>query len=228
MQTRSQGIPAGAALLLPLFVSAAASAVEPAAMEGAGQGAIDAAQMRADMHAYFSGELPGGIWLMGIGAPALAGGTALVLQPNAFTRGLAYPLLAVGAIELVAGMAFCVNSIRRVPRFDREIGSRPAAFRDTELSRMRSVNRQMSLLEAAEITLVLASGVLAGAGALSQQDLLTGIGTGLMLQSSILLVYDQLAGRRAALYTQSLARFSVGVTGGPGRRGVLLTMVQRF
>ena len=66
--------------------------------------------------------------------------------------------------------------------------------------------------------------------ALQHQDLLAGIGTGVMIQSAVLFVYDQLAARRALRYTDSLTRFGVAPTAGAGGApgGAMVTVLRPF
>jgi hypothetical protein len=240
MQTQIKHLLGGAvllALLLSLLrpLQAEATPLPAAALPGGaeadgGPGSADAAQMQAEMHRYFDGERRGGIWLMGVGAPMMALGTGLAFHPHGFAQGLGYSVLAVGVIELAAGAMFYRNSNTRVPRFDALLRRNAAAFREEELTRIRRVNREMRLLEAVEISLILAGGVLTCAGALQGQDVLTGVGTGVMLQSGVLLVYDQLAARRALRYFGALTRFSVALAPGAGTTpgGALLLGQGRF
>lgn len=178
--------------------------------------------MRAAMHDYFAGERRGGVWLMGAGAPALLLGAGLSVPQDpasrgwAFAQGLGYSLVALGALDVLAGLTFYRNSRRRVPAFERQLASAPAAYRDGELARMRRVNREMRLLEAIEIPLILAGGAMASIGALQGRDLLAGIGAGLAVETAVLLIYDQLAARRALRYTESLLRFRPALSAAPG------------
>ena len=206
------------------------AAAAPAAGGAPGAGRVDEAQMRDAMHRYFTGERRGGIWLMGVAAPTMALGAGLMFHPDDFARGLAYSMFAVGVIELVGGVTFYLNSKRRVPRFDGLLGSAPAAYREEELKRIHRVHREMHLLEAVELSLIMAGGVMTCAGALQKEYLLAGIGTGVMIQAGVLLLYDQLAARRARRYDDSLTRFGVSLTGGPGQgpSGALLTMQRPF
>jgi hypothetical protein len=190
--------------------------------------AIEAALARGEMHRYFDGERTGGIWLMSAGAPAVALGTGLLFQGNDFARGLAYTELAMGAVEFIGGLVFYLNTRSRIPRFDRQLSTHPVAFRDGELARIRRVNRDMRLLESVEVALFLAGGAMTGAAALREQDLLAGIGTGLMLNSAILFLYDQFAARRALRYTESLIRFRTNVSIAPGPHAALLTLTRSF
>lgn len=215
--------PAAPAALVPP-ASTDAPAVTPAV--------TPAAAMQAEMTRYFDGERRGGVWLMAIGAPMLAGGAALFAAPGDFARGLGGTVLAFGALELAAGAIFYGNSRSRVPRFTRDIVERPGAYQVAERKRMDGVNGQMRLLEAVEISLILAGGAMASAGALQGQDALAGVGTGLALHAAVLLVYDQLAARRALRYTDALLRFGVSATPGSAARrapaGLLLTLERRF
>ncbi len=228
-----------AVLLAVLLVALPARAAIAAEEAAAAAGDLGEAQMQADMHRYFTGERRGGIWLMSAGAPAMALGTGLIAGQDGFLRGLGCSMLAFGAIELIGGAAFYVNSNRRVPRFDGLLRTRPAAYRDEELVRIRGVNRDMRRLEAIEITLVLAGGALTAIGEVQRQDLLAGIGAGLMIQSAVLFLYDQLAARRALRYSESLGRFAVSLTpgtpgaglssgGGGGGGGATLAVSGRF
>lgn len=216
-------------LLIALFVlSAPARGAPPSPGGDVPRESIEAARVRGEMHRYFDGERAGGIWLMSAGAPAVALGTGLLFQGNDFARGLAYTELAMGAIELVGGLVFYFNTRSRVPRFERQISSHPAAFREGELARIQRVNRDMRLLESIEIALFLAGGAMTGAAALREQDLLAGIGTGIMLNSAILFIYDQFAARRALRYTEALLRFQVNVSVAPGPRSALISLTRPF
>lgn len=164
--------------------------------------------MRAEMQRYFTGERRGGYWLMGAAVPALGLGAGLLARDGAYERGLAYTLIGFGAVEAIGGLAFVVNTRRRVPRFERQLSGDPAAYRAAELPRIRGVNGQMRFLEALEISLILGGGAMTGAGLLQGQDTLAGVGTGLMIEALVLLIYDQLAARRALRYTDHLERFA--------------------
>lgn len=194
--------------LAPLPPAPASAAELPAA--------LDAAQMRDDMHRYYTGEKRGGLWLLSIGAPSIAAGTGLLFHEGEFYRGLAYPLLVLGAAELIGGVAFYLNTNRRVPRFEKQLAIDPRAYRDSESARMLRVGRELRLLEGVEIAFIIAGATMTSIGALEKRDLLAGIGTGVMIQSAVLFIYDQLAARRAQRYGESLTRFGIGITPGTG------------
>jgi hypothetical protein len=209
----------------------------PAAESVAAAPALDVAQLRQEMHRFYNGERLGGVALMSIGAPALAAGVGLMFHPGEFERGLGYPVLAVGAVELLAGLVFHVSALRRVPRFDQQLSSRPAEFHAQELRHLRTINhRDMGLMEALEITLIMGSGTLTALGAMRNDGTMAGVGTGLLAQTLVLFVYDQLLARRAARYLDALTHFSVGVVSEPAGgthvslapRGALLSAMGRF
>lgn len=242
MLTRLRAILGCAGLALALTVPAAAAfaAEAPAESEAKEVSAVlDAATQEAELRRYFAGEKNGGIWLMSVGAPAAVAGAGLLAHPGEYYRGLAYPLLALGAVEFLGGLIFYLNTNRRVPRLVGQLGSQPKQFQAAELLRMRRVNRELSLLTAVEITLIVASGALTTVGALRGLDTLSGVGTGILIESTVLFIYDQLAARRALRYTDSLLHFSAGVvTAPPGAadaggqsalpRGALLTVMGQF
>ena len=249
MLTRVRAILGGAGLALALTVLPPAGVVRAAAVvpaesetSGAAPGAtagIDAATQEAELRRYFAGEKSGGIWLMSVGAPAAVAGAGLLAHPGEYYRGLAYPLLALGAVEFLGGLIFYLNTNRRVPRLVAQLGSQPKQFQTAELARIRRVNRELSLLTAVEITLIVASGAMTGVGALRGLDTLSGVGTGILIESTILFIYDQLAARRALRYTDSLLHFNASVVTAPQGpagsgslgllpRGALLTVMGQF
>jgi hypothetical protein len=215
---------------------AATPVAAPPLAAGLDAALVSEPQIREEMHRYYTGERLGGVWLMSLGAPAVAIGTGLLFHPGEFQRGIGYPVLAVGAVELLAGVIFYVSSNRRVPRFDKQLGQSPADFRAQELRHLRGINRDMRLLEAFELTLMIASGTMTGIGTLRNDGTLAGVGTGLLIQSAVLFLYDQIASRRALRYTDSLTRFTVATVGDPGPakstslapRGALLTVMRQF
>lgn len=210
MLTRVRGTLLGAALALTVLATAAvtdaaAAPPEPSAV----------ATQEAELRRYFTGERNGGIWLMSVGAPAAVAGAGLLVHPGEYYRGLGYPLLAVGALEFLGGLLFYLNTNRRVPRLLTRLGQSPAELQAAELARLRRVNRELALLTTVEITLMVASGAMTAVSALRGLDTLSGVGTGLLIESTVLFIYDQLAARRALRYTDSLLHFSAALISGP-------------
>lgn len=177
--------------------------------------ALSREQMQADMRTYFDGERRGGLWLLAVSSASIAVGGGVLLADSDFARGMSIPLLTLGTAELIGSIAFYRNSLRRVPRFTAQIDQDPIGYQTTELRRMRRVQREMHMLEVIELSFLMAGGAMTAIGTLQGQDLVAGIGSGLMTQAVVLLLYDQLASRRADRYAASLARFQVTLTPAP-------------
>lgn len=177
------------------------------------EGSLSTEGLREELHRYFRAEKRGGAVLSGMGAPAVALGGGLLAQDRELWRGFAYPVLVIGALELIGGVIFYARTDRQVALLDRGLSTRPRGTRDAELGRMRRVNLQFSLLEGLEVTLLVGGVVLAAAGAAARSETTIGVGLGLSLQSAALLTFDLFAARRAHRYTDSLARLQL--TAGP-------------
>lgn len=164
-------------------------------------------ELRSDMRRYFREEKRGGAVLMGMGAPGVAIGGGLLAQGSDTLRGVGYPLLVIGALELVGGLIFYTRTNRQVAKLDAGLTGDTWATRNLELKRIRRVNLQFTLIEALELTLLVGGVAMATAGAHTRNETLTGVGLGLSLESAGLLVFDLYAGRRALRWTRSLERF---------------------
>ncbi len=167
---------------------------------------------REHMHAYFDGEIRGGYGFMATGAALIGGGSALWLSKEDAGRGAAYPMLGVGALQLIAGAAFAFGSPARVDTFDTQLSDSPAAFQRDELERMNGVNATVSALEIAELTLMGLGLITAAIGLVLEEDTLTGIGAGTTLSIGSVFVQDLLVHSRAREYRDNLKRFRPGVT----------------
>jgi hypothetical protein len=173
------------------------------------------ASLSDDLHHYFGGEKREGIAFMSVGAPAIVLGGALLAQDNEIGRGVAYPLLAIGVIELLAGVIVYTRTDRQVARLDAEFAKNPQAMRDAELKRMRRVNREFVFLKWLESSLMLSGVALAAVGAGTGHQQVLGAGLGLSLQSVAMLTFDGFAALRALPYTRSLERFQLAVSATP-------------
>jgi hypothetical protein len=175
---------------------------------------LSPAGLRDDLTRYFQGEKREGIAFMSVGAPALVASGALLAQDGELGRGLGYPLLAIGVIELVAGVVVYVRTDRQVARLANGLLNNPQATAAGELTRLRRVNREFVLLQWIESSLLLSGVVLAAAGAGSRHEPVLGAGLGLVLQSTAMLAFDGFASQRASAYTRSLERLQL-VAGPP-------------
>src|SRR5688572_17607215 len=79
------------------------------------------------MESYFAGEKNEGYVFFSLGYTALASGGLLALQNKPFSIGLSIPLLAVGVIELCAGLWLLTRTDQRVERLHAQIRADPEA-----------------------------------------------------------------------------------------------------
>ncbi|MCA9584351.1 MAG: hypothetical protein KC657_03230 [Myxococcales bacterium] len=186
------------ALAAPLlFVCTAAHAEPP-------REPVDGARMSRETERYFDGEKSEAWVFAGVGAGALGAGAALYAAGDARRRGVAYPLAAVGLVELAAGLVLLWRTDAQVHDLQLQLGQSPAAFREAELARMKKVEREFVWLEVTELALTVVGLGLATYGGFAQEPLVAGLGTGLAAQSAIMLTFDHFAAERARRYTRAL------------------------
>lgn len=143
---------------------------------------------------------------MAMGAPAVALGAGLLVDSPDLLRGLSYPLLILGGVEFVGGLIFAARTPSQVRALNVGLSTRLPAALAAERARMRRVNRQFLLLQIVEVAVMSGGLALSVAGAASKNDTLTGVGLGLAIESTGLLIFDVFAAARAHRYTDSLQR----------------------
>lgn len=205
---------------------------------------LDRTALQGAMRTYFYGEKWQGPWFMGAGAVSIAAGAGLVAQHSDFMRGSSYPLFAVGAIQLIAGAVIFFRSDGQLARLSRGLAHNPAEYRSSEerrirlvhsreLRRIRRVNLEFELVTILE-SLILVGGVAtASVGAGRHDDVVKGVGVGLIIESVAMLALDLVAARRALLYTHRLEQLGFGTTllstpGSAAPSGFLLSASGRF
>jgi hypothetical protein len=176
-------------------------------------GSLDRSAMRTEMKRYFFGEKWQGPFFMGTGAAGLVIGSSLAAQDSDFMRGTGYPMIAVGALQALVGAIIFFRTDAQLARLERLLDQNPTELRARELSRIRRINLQFELLAATESLLLVGGAITATAGAARRNDLLKGVGLGLVIESVATLALDLVAAQRALRYTSSLTRFDVGLLG---------------
>src|SRR5687767_14464237 len=78
-------------------------------------------EAKSVMHDYFDGEKTGGYVLVGMGAGGLITGAFFLRSHCDIRKGMSYPLLAVGALHLAAGVYIGIASDNRITKFNSEI-----------------------------------------------------------------------------------------------------------
>jgi hypothetical protein len=150
---------------------------------------------------YFQGEKHAGVLCAALGLVALA--LALwVWRAGSPFRTMAFPLGLVALVQLAVGVGLYLRTPPQVAALTARLGGDPDAAqvaRSAELARMQRVNRNFKVVEAVEVALIALSLILILA--LRTRPAVQGVGMGLLLQASAMLVFDLFAERRAHAYT---------------------------
>jgi hypothetical protein len=159
--------------------------------------------MPAELLDYFGAEKNESLLFVGV---ALAATVASVWmwKSGSVHRGMGYPLVAVGLIQLVVGGSVYLRTDRQVAALEAQLAQDPAAFQAAEGKRMATVSANFRLYKAIEIALWLAG--VAMTYLWKDRERLYSVGVGLILQASIMLVLDLFAERRADTYISALTK----------------------
>jgi hypothetical protein len=157
--------------------------------------------------AYFEAERLESLFFLAFGLAAIGVAVAcwaLVRRP--FYTGMAWPLLLVGAIQVVVGTTVWLRSPQDVARVQAMVQQAPHRLHSEEIPRMQAVMRNFVLYRWIEVALLAAGALLAwraAAGTAWQ-----GAGAGLVLQAGLMLALDLVAERRGQAYVQGLQALS--------------------
>jgi len=150
---------------------------------------------------YFSTERAESVVFLFCAAAAAAASAGLVALRSPF-RAMAWPLLAVGLVQLVVGGTILLRTPGQRARLLRQLHASPAAYRSEETARMVRVQRSFVLYKRIEIGLLALGLALASIDAYGRT--LYAIGMGLILEAGLMLALDLRAERRGARYLQTV------------------------
>jgi hypothetical protein len=167
------------------------------------------AEAKAIMQDYFDGEKTGGYVLVGMGIAGVASGTFLLRAHCEVRQGMAYPLLAAGALQLAAGVYIGIASDNRIDKFGKEIDRDGQAWTVRERDRMDGVQTQFTVLKLVEIGLVAGGAGLAYYGYKKRHLRLEGAGIGIAIEAAATLLFDIWASRRADDYAGNLGGIDI-------------------
>jgi hypothetical protein len=171
--------------------------------------------MQEQMVRYFSEEKAESWLFILVGVVAL-GASVWLLRTGSSYRGMAYPLIAVGLIQIVVGGSVAFRTDAQVAALTAQLASSPSAFQLAEVPRMEVVMRNFALYKGIELALLLVGVALTYA--FRQKELVYGIGVGLVMQASLMLVLDLFAERRGDEYLsaiRTLPAVSASAVNGP-------------
>ncbi|POY34766.1 hypothetical protein C3K47_18710 [Solitalea longa] len=160
-----------------------------------------------DIRSYFEAEKSATFIIMIIGLLAVITAIVFFFLKTKLFVGTAIPLLVFGAIEVAIGYTVYAQTDKQTSDVIYSFDMNPDYLKNKELPRIQKVNSNFKVIMYVEIGLLLLSLVLVWLN-YSKQNFWLGIGLGLLLQGLILFVFDQIAERRARIYTEKLTQFT--------------------
>lgn len=152
---------------------------------------------------YFTGERLESFFFLGLGLLGIALAVIfLSVAKTSFMKGMAIPFLLVAALELIVGLTLVYRSPKDIVRVETYLSEKTEMIQTEEIPRMEKVMRNFVIFRYTEITLIII-GVILMYGA-KQNSLWNGIGLGLFIQSSAVLILDFFAERRGEVYLEYL------------------------
>lgn len=165
-------------------------------------------QTNIQYQTYFNAERNESILFIAMGLIACSIGVYFLLKSDqAFYKAMSWPLIAVAIIQLVVGSTVLFRTpsdIRKIESYLQE----PQQIERIEIPRMQQVMKNFSLYKKIEITLLCI-----GMGCFiffPSNEVLKGIGLGLIIQAGVMLLLDFFAEARGRVYLQELIDFVSG------------------
>jgi hypothetical protein len=147
---------------------------------------------------YFAAEKEGALWLLALGVIAV-GMTIWLVRAHGPFRAMAVPLALIGLGQLGIGVGLLARTDGQVAALTTGLRAEPETARERELGRMERVNANFTGVEIVEAVLI-ACGVGLALGMRARPTAMA-VGMGLVLQASVMLVFDLFAEARAQVYT---------------------------
>jgi len=155
---------------------------------------------------YFKAERMESLVFMAFGIIAFIAGIYFIFSlKKPFYTGMAWPLIIVALIQLFVGGAVFIRSPKDIIRVEKIVSANQGSIATEETPRMETVMKNFVIYRWVEMALV-AIGVslilTQPAGSMGK-----GVGTGLFIQSFLMLVADFFAMRRGQIYLDWLQEF---------------------
>ena len=148
---------------------------------------------------YFTGEKLESFLFLGLGLLGIALAVIfLSVTKTSFMKGVAIPFLLVSGLEIIVGLTLIYRSPKDIIRVETYLSKKTEMIQTEEIPRMEKVMRNFVIFRYTEITLIII-GIILMYGA-RQNSLWNGIGMGLFIQSSTVLLLDFFAERRGEVY----------------------------
>ncbi len=165
--------------------------------------------MQEQMGRYFAAEKAESALFVLAGLVAV-GVSVWLWRTGSSYRGMAWPLALVALIQLVVGGTVLLRTDGQVAALMAQLASSPAAYQVAEVARMEVVMRNFALYKLIELGLFVAGVALTYV--FRQREVLYGMGVGLVLQASLMLVFDLFAEKRGDEYLEQVRALPVAAT----------------
>lgn len=163
--------------------------------------------MEQKMQTYFIAEKNESIVFMLVGFLAIGVALfALFYVKKPIWEGLAIPFTLIALIQITVGVTIYTRTDKQLKTLIQTYQSEPKKYAKEELFRMQGVNKSFDIIKYVEIALLVAGlGILLWELFLAKdKPFWLGIGLGLAIQSSAMLIADFFAESRADIYTAQL------------------------
>lgn len=122
-----------------------------------------------------------------------------------FYKGLSYPLLLIGLIQISVGSTVYIRSPKDIIRVENLVKYETKKIKKEEVPRMQNVINNFIIYKWTEIGLIILGGFLFFYLSNSTNPFWKGLGLGLLIQASVMLTLDILAESRAKTYLELLS-----------------------
>jgi predicted membrane channel-forming protein YqfA (hemolysin III family) len=160
------------------------------------------------VHKYFMAEKQAGLLFLIIGSVAVLLSVVFfffIKSNPSFYKGMAAPLIVIGLLQLVVGIAVFNRSDKQRMDVSYKIGMDPGFVKNTEQPRMEKVQQNFSIYKYAEIALLIAGIVLIVLYRTNaDKSFWYGLGIALAIQCVICLTADVVAAKRGEAYLNRL------------------------
>jgi len=151
---------------------------------------------------YFRSERLESLFFIAVGLVAIiVAGYFFIIIKEPFYSGAAYSLILIAFIQVVVGTCVYIRSPKDIERVQQFIQSDVSKIASEEIPRMNTVMKNFQLYKYVELLLIVVGFFLF---AFIDNPLLCGIGMGLVIQSSLMLILDLIAVSRGSAYMDYL------------------------
>jgi hypothetical protein len=174
-------------------------------------GPVRSEAIQKDLVSYYQGERTSAYVVTALGGFAAGAGSALVFQKQDFQRGLGWPLLTLGALEIAGGISYAITCTNEIDHYSASLAKDQAAFGREELDHIQGTRSRFIYYRITEGVLAVGGAGIAAYGFAAKQDTWKGVGIGLATIGVPFVVIDTINNSRAGTYEDHLKRFQPDV-----------------